>query len=262
VNIISEGFGEGVTVVRVFPDTPAQQMGIQEGDRITQVNGQQVQSTQEFISQIRNMNPGDQVQLEVDRNQEQIIVSGQLESRDEALAGNQQGGQQWQQDDGTWQTGYEQQRDSYQQQQQQGRIARGGDQDSRIQQIEQQVSRIRQQLDQLRTSLRELRQEAGQYSQRGERQAGYDEYQGGSQQQRIGIRQSDEQWDGQGQRSGRIIERGGQFDSQGSIQSDGFRTGSSDEGGIQSNEGGSDSPGGVTGGLRTRPDNDQNWGNR
>jgi hypothetical protein len=257
-------------------------MGIQEGDRITQVNGQQVQSTQEFISQIRNMNPGDQVQLEVDRNQEQIIVSGQLESRDEALAQNQQGGQQWQQDDETWQTGYEQ-RDQYQQQQ--GRIARGGDQDSRIQQIEQQVSRIRQQLDQLRASLRELRQEAGQYSQRGERQAGYDEDQGAYQQQRFGTRQSGEQWDGgqsgqrsgriiddQGQRSGRfqegqrirsgqIIERGGQIDSQGSIQSDGIRS-DWNEGGIQSNEGGSDSPGGVTGGLRTRPDNDPNWEQR
>ncbi len=273
MNVVSEGIGDGVTVVRVFPDTPAEQMGIQEGDRITQVNGQQVQSTQEFISQIRNMNPGDQVQLEVDRNQEEIIVSGQLESREEALARNQQGGgQSWQQEDETWQTGYEQ-RDQYQQQQQ-GRAARGGDQQNRIQQIEQQVNRISQQLDQLRSSLRQLRQDqGGQYSRGGERQAGYDEYQGGSQQQRFGTRQSDEQWDGQGgqrsgriieqrgTRSGRIIEGGGQFDSQGSIQSDGFRSGSSDwdEGGIRSDEGGSDSPGGVTGGLRTRPDNDPNW---
>jgi hypothetical protein len=247
-------------------------MGIQEGDRITQVNGQEVQSTQEFISQIREMNPGDQVQLEVDRNQEEIIVSGQLESRDEALAGNQQGGSQsWRQEDGTWQTGYDEQRDSSQQQ---GRIARGGASDSRIQQIEQQVSRISQQLDQLRSSLRQLRQEqGGRFSRSGERQAGYDEDQGGYQEQRSGIRQSGEQWDGQsgqrsgriieqrGTRSGRIIERGGQFDSQGSIQSDGFRTGSSNwnEGGYQSDEGGSDSPGGVTGGLRTRPDNDPNW---
>ncbi len=278
VNIVSEGSQEGVTVVRVFPDTPAEQMGIQEGDRITQVNGQEVQSTQEFISQIREMNPGDQVQLEVDRNQEEIIVSGQLESRDEALAGNQQGGSQsWRQENETWQTGYDEQRDSSQQQ---GRIARGGASDSRIQQIEQRIDRLRRELDQLRSNLQELRQDqGGRISRSGERQAGYDEDQGGYQEQRFGTRQSGEQdqWDGQsdqrsgriqgriiderGTRSGRIIERGGQFDSQGSIQSDGFRSGSSDwnEGGYRSNEGGSDSPGGVTGGLRTRPDNDPNW---
>jgi hypothetical protein len=287
VNIVSEG-GQGVTVVRVFQETPAEQMGIREGDRIIEVNGQQVQSTQEFISQIRNMNPGDEVQLGVDRGREQIIVSGRLESRQEALARNEQRAtQSWQQEDETWQTGFEQ-RDAYPQQQ--SRMARGGDQDSRIQQIEQQVSRISQQLNQLRDSLRQLRQEQGnQYGRSGERQAGYDEYQGGDQQQRFGTRQSgqQEQWDGQGSqrsqgfqgeqgtRSGRIIdERGGriidergtrQFDGrQGAIQSEGFRSGSSDlsDGSYSSDEGGSDSPGGVTGGLRTRPDNDPNWEQR
>jgi membrane-associated protease RseP (regulator of RpoE activity) len=279
VNVISEG-SEGITVVRVFPDTPAEQMGIQEGDRITQVNDRQIRSTQEFISQIRNMNPGDQVQLTVDRNREEIIVSGQLESREEALSRNEQRGtQSWQQEDETWQTGYE---EGGRFQQQQGRMARGGDQDGRIQQIEQRVERIRRELDQLRYSLQELRQQdqGSRFSRGGERQAGYDEYQGGFQEERLGIRESDQQDQRDGQiirRPGRIIEQRGierrgieqrgirQFDSgQGSIQSDGFRTGSSDwnEGGYQSDEGGSDSPGGVTGGLRTRPDNDANWENR
>jgi hypothetical protein len=298
VNIVSEG-GQGITVVRVFQGTPAERMGIREGDRITEVNGQQVQSTQEFISQIRNMSPGDQVQLQVDRNREQIMVSGELESRQEALARNQGGpqigtqigpqGGQWRQEDDTWQTGYAE-RD---QNQQQGRIARGGDPDSRIQQIEQQVNRISQQLDQLRASLRQLRQDS-QFTRGGERQAGYDDYQGGYQDERIGTRQSEQQdqWDGQGiQRSGRIIDdrsgriiddRGGRIieqrggpiidergtrsidSGQGTIQSEGFQRGNPNrgEGSFRSDEGGSDSPGGVTGGLRTRPDNDPNWERR
>jgi C-terminal processing protease CtpA/Prc len=277
VNVVSEG-GEGVTVVRVFQDTPAEQMGLREGDRITEVNGEQVRSTQEFISRIRNMNPGDEVQLAVDREREEYIVSGQLESREEALARNQQQStQSGQQDDLAWQTGYEE-RGGYQQQGQ-GRIARGGDQDGRIQQIEQRIDRLNRELQQLRYSLQELRQ--GQGGRSGERQAGYDEYQGGYQRERFGTRQSgqSDQWDGQsgersqrtqgeqGIRSNQRIQRGGsQFDSdQGAIQSDGFRTGPSDnwsQGGYRSDDGGSDSPGGVTGGLRTRPDNDPNWERR
>jgi hypothetical protein len=259
VNIQADG-DQGVTVVRVFPNTPAEEMGLEEGDRITEVNGQQVQSVQNFISRIRSMEPGQEVELSVNRDQEQYTISGQLESREEALARTQQGGQSWQQggqqswqQDETWQTGY-QEGGSQQGGSQPGRVAR-------LQQIEQRVDQLRRELDQLRATLQDLRQ-GGQYGRSGERQAGYDEYQGSyGQQQRYGTRQRtiDGQWSDQPQGRSRIIDdqgfRGtsqGRFDD-GSFQSEG-------RGGFRSsNEAGQDSPGGVTGGLRTRPDNDPNW---
>jgi hypothetical protein len=222
VNIQQEGGGQGVTVVRVFPNTPAEQMGIEEGDRITEVNGQQVQSVQSFISRIRNMEPGQEVEIQIDRDQEQFAVSGQLESREEALARTQ--GSQWQQGGQSWQGGQSSQDETWQT-------------GSRVQ---------------------DLRQGGqGQYGRSGERQAGYDEYQGGYQQeQRFGTRQRS--IDGQFEGRSRIIDdqglRGGseeRFDDGGFGESrSGFRS---------SQEGGRDSAGGVQGGLRTRPDNDQDW---
>ena len=284
MNIVSEG-GQGVTVVRVFPDTPAEQMGIQEGDRITQVNGQQVRSTQEFISQIRNMNPGDQVQLEVDRDRRKSSSAASSNRARKRWRGNQQGGSQsWQQGDETWQTGYDEQRDSYQQSQQ-GRIARGGDSDSRIQQIEQQVSRSASSSTNWArsaatcgrfarnraagtaaaanarpdtTSTKAVpRRNASAYVNPASRSNGTAKAasaQAGSLTSAVRAPAA----------SSTAAARGSSTAAKARSSPTVSEPASSDwnEGGYRSNEGGSDSPGGVTGGLRTRPDNDPNWERR
>ena len=265
MNIISEG-GPGVVVAQVFPGTPADEMGLQQRDRITQINGQQVRSVDDFINRIRNMNPGDEVVLEVLRNRDERIVRGELESRQDALvlSNRRQSGQPWQQGDENWQTGYQEGGYGYQQQ---GRTTRGGDFNSRLNSIAQQVDRLSRELEQVRYALQDLRQggQTGQMSRRqrsGETQAGYDEFQSGRYQ--TAYRPDHNYRDGQSNRFG-------EFRGEGTWQGDTFRdggqgqrfqgSGQSREFG-RSNEGGTDSEGGVTGGLRTRPQNDQNWSDR
>lgn len=249
VNIISDR-GPGVIVTRVFRGTPADQMGIREGDRITQLNGQDVRSVNQFISSIRNMNPGDEVELEVLRNRDERTVRGELESRQEALllTGRQQSGQQWQQGDQSWQTGY-QESGTYGGFQQQGRTMRG-DYNNRLNSIEQQVSRLSRELEQIRFALQDLRQSGGsqQYDRSRESQATYDEYQGG---QRFGTRPQSEQWDGRSslRQSDTYPDSGqqGRFEgSQGNYRSEAR----------DAAEGGREGPAGITGGRRTRPDSD------
>jgi hypothetical protein len=182
------------------------------------------------------------------------------------LSNRRQSGQPWQQGNDNWQTGY--QEGGYSFQQQGG--TRGGDFNSRINSIEQQVNRLSRELEQIRYALQDLRQggQTGQMTRReraGETQAGYDEFQSGRYQEgRTIIR------DGQ-------TNRFGEFRGEGSWQGDTFRDGGQGQrfqssgqsqefgrssGGQSSYDSGSDSEGGVTGGLRTRPQNDQNWSDR
>jgi hypothetical protein len=69
VNIIPSEQGADVTVTRVGPNTPADQMGLRPGDRIQSVNGRPVGSLDEFVSTIRSMRPGDEVELRIIRGQ-------------------------------------------------------------------------------------------------------------------------------------------------------------------------------------------------
>jgi hypothetical protein len=259
VNIISDG-GQGVLVTQVHPGSPADEMGLRRNDRITHLNGQQVSSDQQFISRIRNMNPGDEVELEVLRNRDERIVRGELESRQDALvlSNRRQSRQPWQQGNQNWQTGY--QEGGYNYQQQGG--SRFGDYNSRINSIEQQVNRLSRELEQIRYALQDLRQggQTGQMSRlerSGETQAGYYDESGRYQDGRF----STPSRDSQGTRSG-------EFRSEATIQGPSFQDSSrsgqfeSSTRGQSSREGGWDSEGGVTGGLRTRPDNDPNWSNR
>ena len=96
-------------------------MGIRRGDRITQVNGREIQSVQQFIARIRNMEPGEQIELDIRRARGgEQTVRGELESRDEALAdrrqqrgSDNQPGERWSSDEfgrpqsDNWQTSYD-----------------------------------------------------------------------------------------------------------------------------------------------------------
>ncbi len=88
VNIIGGENGQGVSITRVHSDTPAQQMGLRSGDRITSVNGAPVRSSDEFISTIRRMNPGDGIELTIIRDNAEQTIAGQLEPYGQAIARN------------------------------------------------------------------------------------------------------------------------------------------------------------------------------
>ena len=80
------GDGQAITITRVHSGTPAQQMGLRSRDRINSVNGQAVGSADEFIAMIRNMNPGDQVELGIVRDENETTIRGNLEPFNRALA--------------------------------------------------------------------------------------------------------------------------------------------------------------------------------
>lgn len=126
----------GVRVTRVYGDTPAEEMGLRPGDRITHVDGHEVESARQFIGRIRDMDPGEEVELDIIRNQEERSISGELESRREAvLVQNQQGRQDRSFDD-------VQSRDR-------------SDARDRLYALERQLDQLRRELQQLKASLEE-----------------------------------------------------------------------------------------------------------
>ena len=76
VSITTDKDENGVLVVQIRPNTAAQKMGLQRHDRITELNGEKVQSADGFISDISSMNPGDQVELKVVRNGNERTIQG------------------------------------------------------------------------------------------------------------------------------------------------------------------------------------------
>jgi hypothetical protein len=61
-------------------------MGLRSRDRITLVNGNAVGGVDEFISQIRSLNPGDPVELQIVRNGNEQSFRGELEPFGQAVA--------------------------------------------------------------------------------------------------------------------------------------------------------------------------------
>ena len=86
VNIISSQDGQGVVVARIRPGTPADQMGLRPRDRVISVNAQQVASVDEFISTIRGMKPGTDIQLSIERDGNTRDIRGKLGALREAIA--------------------------------------------------------------------------------------------------------------------------------------------------------------------------------
>jgi len=146
---------QGITITRVHPGTPAQQMGIRRGDRITSVNGQSVGATDEFITTVRSMKPGDQVELGIVRDEGQITLNGKLEPYSRAMArgpiasGEELGPRPMRSDrdrsDDLQTTSYEERNRS-------GR-GQSGDVESRLSRIEQQIDRLTRDISEIRTSL-------------------------------------------------------------------------------------------------------------
>ena len=83
----SRGLPDGIYVSRVFPNSPAEQVGlvpfqsgtgIGRGDVITAVDGQSVGSVEDMVSYFNRRKPGTVVTLSVYRNQHSIDLDVQL----------------------------------------------------------------------------------------------------------------------------------------------------------------------------------------
>lgn len=72
---------EGVVVVSVEADSPADVAGLRPQDVISGIDGQTVNSDGLFIDLLYRYSPGDTVSLEILRNSEKVMVEAQLTSR-------------------------------------------------------------------------------------------------------------------------------------------------------------------------------------
>jgi len=77
----------GVVIGSVRPDTPAAESGLQEGDVIVSLNGNEVDNWMDFRVEIGTRKPGDEVTLGIFRNGERMNIDvelGELESQEVA----------------------------------------------------------------------------------------------------------------------------------------------------------------------------------
>ena len=76
----------GAAVVRaVTPNSPAEQAGIMSGDVITGLNGQPVSAANEVVRMIGGMQPGQQVAIDLSREQQKLRTDAVLAARAEPL---------------------------------------------------------------------------------------------------------------------------------------------------------------------------------
>ena len=73
--------GSGAVIARVLPEGPADQAGVQEGDRIERVAGAAVNSRAALMRAIGERKPGETVQVALRRNGEPIEVQVKLSTR-------------------------------------------------------------------------------------------------------------------------------------------------------------------------------------
>ncbi len=72
----------GIVIGEIMPDSPAVQAGLQDGDVILKLNGQDVGSYTDFRIKVGNKNPGDTVELEIFRDGERQTLTVVLGERD------------------------------------------------------------------------------------------------------------------------------------------------------------------------------------
>lgn len=75
------GEAGGIVVARVFDGTSAADAGLKEGDRITVWNGERVLTVQDWMPMLSTHSPGDQIELTVIRDGEEITVPMTLKAR-------------------------------------------------------------------------------------------------------------------------------------------------------------------------------------
>jgi hypothetical protein len=165
VNIVSSEDGRGVVVARIRPGTPADQMGLRPRDRIISVNGQPVASIDEFISTIRSMKPGTEVQLSIEREGATRDIRGKLGALREAIAAGEGpvgniidrargfvGGERSSRIRDSYRSGDNMQT-SYEDGSVSGRQP-SSDLEARLSRVEQEISQLTRDVSQIRTSLR------------------------------------------------------------------------------------------------------------
>jgi len=69
----------GIIVVNVFRDSPAERVGLQHGDVIITVNGEQIEDNLWFMNYMRRRAPGDELKMQVVRRNRTIDITAILD---------------------------------------------------------------------------------------------------------------------------------------------------------------------------------------
>jgi membrane-associated protease RseP (regulator of RpoE activity) len=77
---LDEEAQNGVWVTGVYPNSPAEQAGVQRGDEILSVDDQDIESYQELVSVLAQKSAGEEISLEIDRNGRQRMIDATLAS--------------------------------------------------------------------------------------------------------------------------------------------------------------------------------------
>ena len=84
LGVTSEPAQGGVRITSVSGGTAAAEAGLAEGDLVTAIDGEAVESTGELVSQLRSRVPGETVTLTVQRGDETVELQATLGDRDDA----------------------------------------------------------------------------------------------------------------------------------------------------------------------------------
>jgi S1-C subfamily serine protease len=71
--------GDGVFVIEVMPDSPAEEAGLRHGDVITHVNGKAVEDEEELAKDVQELKPGAKVDLTVIRDGKKKEIKAELD---------------------------------------------------------------------------------------------------------------------------------------------------------------------------------------
>jgi serine protease Do len=77
--LLSDEEGEGVMVTGVKENSPAQKAGLQEGDRILELDGQKIARSQDVRRAMRALEAGDAVQIKIQRKSQEKTLKATLE---------------------------------------------------------------------------------------------------------------------------------------------------------------------------------------
>ena len=76
----SDGLTDGAAIESVGAGSAAEKAGLESGDVVTKVNGEQITSTESLIATIRGYRPGDEVTLTVERGDQTLTLKATLDS--------------------------------------------------------------------------------------------------------------------------------------------------------------------------------------
>lgn len=69
---------QGATIREVAADSPAEKAGLRRGDQIVQLNGNQVESLEQFVSDVSDFEPGKEIKLVVSRDGSEQDITAEL----------------------------------------------------------------------------------------------------------------------------------------------------------------------------------------